>query len=67
MVRRARRKHRLYIDVTYSKAVSYREAAKGLQWLLDWRLDLDKRPVWAYDGAPYVDKLTIVEVSDASK
>jgi len=30
-----RRKHRLYIDVTYSEPVTNREAAKALQLVLD--------------------------------
>lgn len=57
-----RRKHRFYIDVTYSKPVEMREAAKGLSLVLDERLDLEARPVWAYDNSPYIDKLQIVEV-----
>jgi hypothetical protein len=55
-----KRKHRLYIDVTYSQPVGMRDAAKGLQLTLE-RLDLDKTPVWLYDNSPYIDKLTITE------
>jgi hypothetical protein len=55
------RKHRFYIDVTYSKPVEYREAAKGLSLTLDNKLDLTASPVWAYDTSPYIDKLVIVE------
>ena len=56
-----RRKHRLYIDVTFSQPISYRSAAKGLSLTLD-KLDLQAKPVWLYDGSPYIDKITIVEV-----
>ena len=56
-----RRKHRLFIDVTFSSAVSRRDATKGLQLVLDSRLDLAAKPVWAYDKSPYVDKLTVLE------
>ena len=56
-----RRKHRLYIDVVYSKYVTQREAAKGLQLVLGSRLDLQAAPVWAVDNSPYIDKLTVVE------
>jgi hypothetical protein len=56
-----RRKHRLYIDVTYSKPVEYRKAAKGLELTLG-KLDLDKEPVWLYDNSPYIDKLKVTEV-----
>lgn len=55
------RKHRFYIDVTYSKPVGYREAAKGLSLILSERLDIESKPVWAYDNSPYIDKLTITE------
>jgi hypothetical protein len=58
-----RRKHRLYIDVTFSKAVTTRSAGKGLQLVLDTRLDLARAPVWAYDSSPYIDKLVVVEVT----
>ncbi len=56
-----KRKHRLYIDVTYSSAVGQREAAKGLRLVLDDRLDLASKPVWLYDNSPYIDKLVITE------
>ena len=56
-----RRKHRLYVDVTFSQGVSSRDAAKGLQLIIDWRLDLAASPVWDYEGSPYVDKISIVE------
>jgi hypothetical protein len=57
----ARRKHRLYIDVTYSSPVARRDAAKGLQMVLNERLDLQAKPVWAYDNTPYIDKVNITE------
>ena len=56
-----RRKHRLYIDVVYSKYVTTRDAAKGLQLVLNERLDLQAGPVWLCDNSPYIEKLTIVE------
>jgi len=56
-----RRKHRLYVDVTFSSPVSRRKAAYGLRLVLDDRLDLQAKPVWAYDGSPYIDKLSIKE------
>ena len=56
-----KRKHRLYIDVTYSCPLTQREAAKGLQMTIDDRLDLAKGPVWFYDNSPYIDKIKIVE------
>lgn len=56
-----RRKHRLFIDITFSHAISMRDAAKGLQLVLDTRLDLQANPVWAHDASPYIDKLTVVE------
>jgi len=56
-----KRKHRLYIDVTYSRPVGMREAAKGLDLVLRERLDLQKAPVWDYDNAPYIDKLVVTE------
>ena len=62
-----RRKHRLYIDVTYSTLVEYREAAKGLQLTLDSRLDLQKKPVWAHHNSPYIDKVTVTEIRNVWK
>jgi hypothetical protein len=56
-----RRKHRLYIDVTYSTKQTRRDAAKGLQLFLDTNLDIAKQPVWAIDPVSYIDKLKIVE------
>jgi uncharacterized protein (DUF1919 family) len=56
-----KRKHRFYIDVTYSKPVEYRLAAKGLILTLDNKLDLDANPVWAYDNSPYINKLVVTE------
>jgi hypothetical protein len=56
-----RRKHRLYIDVTYSSKLPPREAAKGLQLFLDSHLDLAKCPVWTYYDSLYIEKLQIVE------
>jgi hypothetical protein len=56
-----KRKHRLYIDVTFSSPVSRRDATKGLQLVLKSRLDLEANSVWAYDKSPYIDKLTVIE------
>lgn len=58
-----KRKHRLFIDVTYSKPLSTRKAATGLAMVLRERLDLMAKPVWAYDGSPYIDKLIVTEVT----
>lgn len=57
-----RRKHRFYIDVTYSSPIEMRNAAKGLQLVLDDRLDLEAKPVWLTDNSPYIEKLTITEM-----
>lgn len=56
-----KRKHRLYVDVVFSKYITQREAAKGLQLILDERLDLQRAPVWAHEASPYIDRITIVE------
>lgn len=56
----SRRKHRLFIDVTFSSPITPRDAAKGLQLVLD-NSDIDKRPVWSSDGSPYISKLNVVE------
>lgn len=58
-----RKKHRLVIEVTTSSAISERDAAKGLQLVLDGRLDLQASPIWAHDKSPYIDKLTVKEFS----
>lgn len=57
----ARRKHRLYIDVTFSKPITRRDAKYGLQLVLDTRLDLAAKPVWAHDNSPYIEKLSVLE------
>ena len=57
----ARRKWRLWIDVTASRPLTRRDAAKGLSLVLSERLDLEAHPIWASDPATYVDKLTVVE------
>ena len=57
-----KRKHRFYIDVTYSSPIAMRDAAKGLDLVLRERLDLQRAPVWAYDHSPYIDKLTVTEM-----
>lgn len=59
---RPKRKHRLYIDVAYSKPLFMREALKGLRLVLEERLDLQKAPVWLYHDSPYIDKLSLVEL-----
>lgn len=45
-----KRKHRFYIDVTYSRPIAMRDAAKGLDLVLRERLDLQKAPVWFVAG-----------------
>ena len=55
-------KHRFYIDVTFSKPLSYREACKGLSLVLDTRLDLDAKPIWLADNSPYINKLSVSEI-----
>ena len=57
----AKRKHRVYVDVTYSSAVTHGDAVKGLQELFDSRLDLARAPVWGYLNSPYCDKIVVVE------
>jgi hypothetical protein len=54
-----RKKHRLVIEVTTSSAITEADAVRGLQLVLDSRLDLERGPIWAYDRSPYVDKLTV--------
>lgn len=58
----SRRKHRLFIDVTFSSAVSRRDAAKGLQLALDGS-SITFKPVWLYEKSPYIDKLVVLEKS----
>lgn len=53
------RKHRLVIEVTTSSAITEADAVRGLQLVLDSRLDLQASPIWANDRSPYVDKLTV--------
>lgn len=55
-----RRKHRLYVDITVSEAMSKRRAAKALRLMLD-RIDLQAQPIWAHEKSPYCDKLVVVE------
>lgn len=57
-----RRKHRLVVEATFSKAVTEKVARLGLSLLLE-RIDLDANPVWDYDNSPYVNKLTVKEFS----
>ncbi len=40
------KKHRLVIEFTTSHPVTEGEAVRGLQLLLDTRLDLQKGPIW---------------------
>jgi hypothetical protein len=56
-----RHKHRVYVDIIVSAPMTRRDAAKGLQLVLDERLDLEKAPIWAYDNSPYINKLRVVE------
>lgn len=56
-----KRKHRLILDVTVSKAMTRRDVAKAIQRLFDERLDLAARPLFVYDNAPYCDKLVVLE------
>lgn len=56
-----RRKHRLELDVTFSHAITRRMAAKGVQLVLDWRVDLGERPVWASKPAVYLEKVRAIE------
>ena len=54
-----RRKHRLYVDVTFSNPQTADDAARGLRIMLD-RLDLAAAPVWVSLPATYVDKLVVL-------
>lgn len=58
-----RKKHRLVIEITTSSAVTEAEAARGLQLVLDDRLDLQAAPIWESDRSPYIDKLTVKQFS----
>ena len=53
-----RKKHRLVIEVTTSKALTEADAVRGLQLVLD-RVDTDAQPIWLHDASPYIDKLTV--------
>lgn len=53
------KKHRLVIEVTTSAPVTERDIVRGLQQVLDERLDLDAKPIWAYARSPYIDKLKV--------
>lgn len=57
-----KRKHRFYIDVTYSNAIEMRKAAKGLQLVIDRWLDVDDKPVWLTDNSPFIDKVIVTEM-----
>lgn len=57
------RKHRLVVEVTMSHPMTEERAAKGLQLVLDERLDLQAAPVWASLPKVYVDKLTVKQLS----
>lgn len=54
-----RKKHRLAIEFTVSSAISEADAVRGLQLLLDERLDMGKAPIWMHDRSPYAEKLTV--------
>ena len=60
------RKHRIYVDVTFSNSLTKRNAAQGLRLVLE-RLDLDKAPIWAYHNSPYVDKIIVLESQKADR
>lgn len=53
------KKHRLVIEVTTSSALTEAEIVRGLQLVLDDRLDLQAAPIWIHDRSPYIDKLTV--------
>lgn len=57
------RKHRLVIDITLSRAVTKRDAAKALRLLLD-EIDKDQHPIWVSEPAIYCNKLTVAERSN---
>jgi len=54
-----RKKHRLVIEFTVSSAINEADAVRGLQLLLDDRLDMQKGPIWLHDKSPYAEKLTV--------
>lgn len=56
-----RRKHRFYIDVTFSRALELREAAKALGHALG-RLNYSADPIYATKNLIYLDKLIVVEI-----
>lgn len=53
-----RKKHRLVIEVTFSRPVTAKEAAQGTSLVLDERLDLQAKPVWASEPTIYIDKIS---------
>jgi len=59
----AQKKHRLILDVTFSKPVTARSAKYGVQLVLDERLDLQKGPVWANGRNIYLEKVQPVELA----
>lgn len=54
-----RRKHRLVIEVTVSSPITEADAVRGLQLVLDDRLDVQASPIWDTVRSVYVDKLRV--------
>lgn len=57
-----KRKHRLYLDVTFNRRLSHREAAKATSAVLR-RLDMAAQAVYLSDPELYVDKLEVKEIA----
>jgi hypothetical protein len=58
-----RRKNRLVIEFTTSHPLTEKDAAKGLQLLLDRRLDTQAAPIWANALNIYADKIVVKSFS----
>lgn len=54
-----RRRHRLYLDVTYSRTMSRRDAAAITEMLLN-NAELECHPVWLPSGTK-LNKMTIIQ------
>lgn len=56
-----KRKHRLTIDVTFNRKLSYREAVKAFGMLLS-KFGLSDNPIYSGDEELYMDKMAVMEI-----
>lgn len=57
-----RRKHRVIVDITYSRPVSEADAAQGLSLKLSGYAISDN-PVWLSDPATYINNVVVKRLS----